>query len=478
MVLLRSIGVSLLCLLSIAGSQQLEKNYFPAPVHDTLSVEMANALKLKLEKDKARINEPSREANAFLKSLYDKRYEYLAKTVNDDFFVVDSAFTPFLQSILDKIYKANPQLPKGANVYAMRSSSPNAISFGDGTLGFTLSLLARMENEDQVAFILCHEIAHYHSEHSVTDLKELARLNYDKELKRKIDEVKKNPYGKYTRLTEIFKSMGLSLSKHGRLHEFEADSLGFAYFSAMPYDHRQASRVMEILDSALIPMDIHLIDFKKHFDFRDYPFKTSWLKYVKSSTWHAPPIEDDSMETHPDCKRRAVALDRQQQRLERESSSAPTAGRVPWITVKSQFEMIHSDYHFKNYGRALFRALLLADRYPANVYLQAIIGKSLYQLFVYQRNHELGKVLELPDPRFPENYDRFLSFIHSLRLMELSSLAYHYMATRPAVSFEDEEFLYALWLCSTLQVSKLSPDKVKEEYTERFPRGKYLEQMK
>ena len=474
---LRSIGVSILCLVSFVGSEQLEKNYFPAPVHDTLSVDMANKLKLKLEKDKARINEPSKEANTFLKSLYDKRYEYLAKTVNDDFFVADSAFTPFLQSILDKIYKANPQLPKETKVYALRSPSPNAVSFGDGTLGFTLSLLARMENEDQVAFVLCHEIAHYHSEHSVTDLKELARLNYDKDLKRKIDEVKRNPYGKYTKLTEIFKSMGLSLSQHSRVHEVEADSLGFTYFSAMRYDLRQASRVMEILDSASAPMDTHLIDFKKHFDFKDYPFKTSWLKYAKSSTWHAPPTEDDSLETHPDCKGRAVALERQRQRLG-ERSSVSTAGRVPLIRAKSQFEMIHSDYHFKNYGRALFRALLLADRYPENIYLQAVIGKSLYQLFVYQQNHELGKVLELPDPRFPENYDRFLTFMHSLRLMEVSSLAYHYVTTRPAVSFEDEEFLYAVWLCSTLQVSNLSPDKVKEEYADRFPRGKYLKQMK
>jgi Zn-dependent protease with chaperone function len=474
---LKSIGVLLLCFVSLVGSEQIEKNYFPAPVLDTLSLDMLNALKLKLEKDKARINEPSREANAFLKSLYEKRYEYLIKTVNDDFFVVDSAFTPFLQSILDKIYKANPQLPREAQVYAMRSSVPNAVSFGDGTVGFTLSLLARMENEDQVAFILCHEIAHYHSEHSVTDLKELARLNYDKDLKRRIDELKKNQYGRYTKLTEIFKSMGLSLTRHSRVHEVEADSLGFAYFSAMRYDLRQASRVMEILDSVSIPMDTSLIDFKKHFDFKDYPFKTSWLKYVKSSTWHAPTIEDDSMQTHPDCKRRAVALERQRLRLPGERTSASTTGRVPRIRVKSQFELIHSDYHFKQYGRALFRALLLTDQYPDNVYLQAIISKCLYKLFIYQRDHELGKVLELPDSRFPENYDRFLTFMHSLRLMELSSLAYHYVTTRPAVSFKDEEFLYALWLCSTLQVSKVAPDKVKAEYAERFPGGKYLRQM-
>lgn len=474
---LKSVGISLLCFASFAGSGQIEKNYFPAPVLDTLPPDMARALKLKLEKDKARIEEPTRQANAFLKSLYEKRYEYLIKTVNDDFFVVDSEFTPFLQSVLDKIYNANPQLPRETQVYAMRSSVPNALSFGDGTLGFTLSLLARMENEDQVAFVLCHEIAHYHREHSATHLKELTQFTYDKDLKQKMDDLKRSEYGRYTKLTEIFKWMGLSLTRHSRVHEFEADSVGLAYLSATGYDLRQASRVMEILDSASVPMNTQQVDFKKHFDFKYYPLKTSWLKYEKSSTWHVTAIENDSMQAHPDCKRRAVALDRQRRRFEDTQNSASAADGASSFRVKSQFELVHSEYHFKRYGRALFRALLLTDQYPDNIYLQAIIGKCLYKLFVYQRNHELGKVLELPDPRFGENYDRFLTFMHRLRLTERSSLAYQYMSTRPALSFEDEEFLYALWLCSTLEVSKLDPDKVKAEYTEKFPGGKYVRQM-
>jgi hypothetical protein len=67
-----------------------------------------------------------------------------------------------------------------------------------------------------------------------------------------------------------------------------------------------------------------------------------------------------------------------------------------------------------------------------------------------RENHVLGKVLELPDPRFNENYDRFLTFFHRLRLSELENLAYNYVISQDEKYFSDEEFLYATWLCSRL----------------------------
>jgi hypothetical protein len=107
-----------------------------------------------------------------------------------------------------------------------------------------------------------------------------------------------------------------------------------------------------------------------------------------------------------------------------------------------------------------------------------MIAKCMYTLFIYQRNHQLSKVVTLPDPRFADNYDRFLTFIHKLRLGEIAGIAYNYAISRPESNFNDEEFIYALWLCSRLELSKMDPDKVKEEYVAKFPRGKYLKQMR
>ncbi len=477
--MIRIIGVIILCLQASALVGQFENNYTTSPITDTIPVNIAKELKEKLEQDKLTVSGSSSQVNSFLKSLYEKRYEYLIKNFNDDLFIIDNEFTLYLQSILDEIYKSNPGL-RETKAYVLRSTVPNAVSFGDGTIGFTLGLLARMETDAQVAFVLCHEIAHFNKEHSRQDLETLARLNYDKDLKKKIDAARRSEYDRYTKLKEIFKGLGFSITHHTRGHEYEADSQGFVYFSNTRFNPRAPIRVMEILDSVDVPRFDYTIDFKKHFDFKSYSFKTSWLDYTKSSTWHASPEDEDSLKTHPDCQKRIVALELQMKSLAGDTVGDDSMDQrgIYYFTTKSEFEMVESDFHFKRYGKALFRALMLAHQYPDNIYLQAMISKCLHKLYIYQRNHELGKVIELPDPRFPDNYDRFLTFVHKLRLGELASITYHYTTTRPVSSFEDEEFLYALWLCSTLEVSKLAPDKVREEYAAKFPGGKYLRQMR
>lgn len=456
---------------------QIARNYSPAPITDTIPAQLALEFKRAMELDKASAAEPKPRVNSFLKSLYEKRHDHLVRSFNDDVFITDDAITEYLQRVLDKIYKANPGLPAETRVYAMRLATANAMSFGNGTLGFTLGMLTELENEDQVAFVLCHEIAHYHLDHSSSDLIRTARLNYDKDLKRKIDEVQRNPYGQYSKMKQIFKDMGLSITQHSRTHEFEADSLGLVYFSATSYSRQAPARTMEILDSVHIPNHLPLINFKKHFDFKEYPFKPSWVDYKKSTTWHASLSEEDSIRTHPDCKKRIVALERQLKRLKTSSSTRELGAEFATIRTRSQFELVHSEFHYKRYGKAMFRSLLLMEQYPDNIYLHAMISECLFKLHQYQKNHELGKVLALPDPRFADNYDRYLDFIHKLRLGELAMLTYRYTVSRPEKFFDDEEFLYAVWLCSTLDVSQLEPGRVKEDYLAKFPNGRYCEQM-
>lgn len=468
----------LIVIFKLATYAQVDLNYDPVPVWDTISVELASKLKLKLDVEKKEAQVSDQQVNSFLKSLIEKRYEFLVRTINDDVFVDDELFTPYLESVLQKIYRANPQLPTVTSIYALRSTVPNASSFGDGTLGFTLSLLSRLENEDQVAFIICHELAHYHRQHSIIGLRELARLNYDKDLKRQIDAVKRNPYGQYSKMASLYKQMGFSLTSHSRGHEYEADSMGFIYFSSTAYNKAAAVRVMEILDSVRYPLYSENIDFQKVFNFKDYPFKSHWIKYEKSTVLYKKDDDVDSLRTHPDCKKRASILRAMAGLWANESYTTEQDINFQKLRVMSEFESIASEYHFKQYGLALFHSLQLIERYPNNIYLQATIAKCLIKLYEYQKNHELSRVLELPDPRYPENYDRFLTFIHQLRLMELASLAYHFMITQPEVSFKDEEFLYALWLCSNLEISQLAPDEIKEEYSKNFPNGKHLKEMK
>lgn len=466
--------VCMLCLAWNSVFSQFEKNYIPSSIQDTIPAAIYESLQTKLALDKSRVSEPKGQVNAYLKELYTKRTDYVIEQFNNDYFIVDENISPYLQSILDKIYTANPSLPRETRVYAFRSDAVNAMSYGEGTIAFTLGLLSRMETEAQIAYVLCHELAHYHSHHSDIKMAKVARLNYDKDLKRQVKAISKSEYGQYTKFSQLMRTLDISITRHSREKEFEADSIALLYYLNTAYETHAPLRTLEILDSADINPYRENLDMKKYFDFENYHFKDQWLSYSPSTTWHASDTASDSLHTHPSCAQRIIALQRQ---LKSPGQKNQLPAKYNAMRTRSEFEQVASAFHFKSFGKALFKSMILAEHYPNNAYIHALIGQSLYQLYQHQKNHELGKVLALPDPRFDENYDRVLTFLHSLRLMELASLAYHYTASKKDTFSASEDFIYARWLNSHIEVSQDDPAHIKSEYISMYPSGKYIALM-
>jgi Zn-dependent protease with chaperone function len=473
---------SILLLFAFFGFGQLafgqyRISYTPSPFYDTIPTELSGELKTQLWLENEKIVASGRIKN-FIKAVYEKRLEFIVKNINDDYFFSDQAdLTRYLRTVTNKIYNANPELAGRATVYAHRSASVNAISFGNGIIAVMIGLLERLENEDQVAYVLCHELAHYHYKHSQQSIQQLAELNYDKGLKKKLDEINRSEYGRYTRIKQLFEGLDLSFNKHSRNHEFEADSLGLLLYLKAGYDQNAPLRVIQILEGADQELYSTPILFSKIFDFKGFPFKESWIQYEKSNVWHAPKkyADSDTAQTHPNCERRIQVLIQQMQRMGKENVGVPTknTSQIADITTQASFEIIESEYHFKKYGKAIYKTLVLLNKYPDNAYLHAMVAKCLYQIYQSQKRHEFGKVVELPDPRFSENYDRLLTFIHKLRLSEMANLAYYYSISQKEEYFSDEEYLYSLWLCSSLEVSKIDPYKVFDDYVQKFPSGRY-----
>ena len=458
---------------------QYPKAFTPSAFLDTIPVEVHEQLKQRLSADKAKVTAKGKHGD-YIKSLYDHRFDYVVDSFNEDYFIVDHPLTSMLRRVADRIYDANPALPRELTVYTYRSAVPNAISFGEGTIAVMLGLLERLETEDQLAFILCHEFAHYYAGHAEKRFAELAALNYDKELTRKISEIKQSAYGRYSKLKTLFNTLDMSLSRHNRKSEAEADSLGLVYYLRTGYDRHAALGVMRILQDADKGLYRNNIDFRRHFGFAEYPFKESWGDYQQSNIIYASLTDDetDTLKTHPDTRKRLERLRRQLGITQLDTGRLRDGKPIKGLTELASFEVISSHYHFKQFGKALFYSLLLTERFPDDPYPRAMVAKSLYQLHKSQKDHNLDKVLELPDPRFDENYNRFLNFVSKLRLHELANLAYEYVTHQPAEFYSDEEFIHALWQCSRFQFSRMDDEKIAEEYQRLFPDGRYLHEIK
>jgi hypothetical protein len=274
--------------------------------------------------------------------------------------------------------------------------------------------------------------------------------------------------------------MEMSVTRHSRKSEYEADSLGLIYYLKTGYDPFAPLQAMRILGKVDKGLNGSNIDFKKHFGFKDFNFKDGWTSYSTPNLVYASLTNDidDTLRTHPDTKRRAERLMKLLGITEAKAEQFRNDKGFSGQSRLASLEIINSHYHFGQYGRALFCSLLLADSLPQNPYLHAMIAKSIYQLYKAQKDHNLDDVLELPDPRFDDNYNRFLSFINKLRLHELAHLCYEYATNQRQEFYSNEEFIHALWLCSRFDFSKVDSEKVAQEYEQLYPQGKYINAMK
>jgi predicted Zn-dependent protease len=82
----------------------------------------------------------------------------------------------YLSQLLDKILENKPQLRKEIRIFALKSEQVNAFATPMGTIFVNLGLLAHCANEAELAFIICHELAHYSNAH----IEEKLKMNPDK----------------------------------------------------------------------------------------------------------------------------------------------------------------------------------------------------------------------------------------------------------------------------------------------------------
>jgi len=130
------------------------------------------------------------------------------------------------------------------------SSILNAFALPGGYIYITRGLLARLENEAQLASVLGHEIGHVNARHSVKRLQSTLGFNV---LLAVVDQVASGSEN-YERWRGVIKTTSavafatVSLG-YSRKDEFQADELGTTYAHRAGYDPEGMTQLLEILKS-------------------------------------------------------------------------------------------------------------------------------------------------------------------------------------------------------------------------------------
>lgn len=428
------LGMFFFLMLSVSGFAQYNENYFPLRNYKA-DISLINRLNLKYDsiannnlitdkKSKKELKEAIKYSKASLKSL--DSAGYLMKKDN---------ITIYLQKIADNIQKNNDLL-KGQNlhVFTYRTEEPNASNRSAGLILFNLDLLSKMDSEEETAFILCHEISHDILGHVVKGMLYKTQLDSDPKYKAELKKINNQEFNRLQAYEKLYAKYLSEYTSQRRSMEIQADSLGLLLYLNCGYNSDAALSVITKLDSVDQMVFRDSIPYSVYFDFKNYPFKKSWLENENTEDSFGGNIDNtfekpDSLKTHPDSKIRVEKMkDIIAARANKQMSPA-LVGNFTSIREQSIFEMIEYFQQEYFFSQALFYSISMLKKYPGNKYLHTSIVNCFAEISIAQKNHYFSKVVEYPNDSWSKNYYRFLIFLHNTNSDILDNLRQNYYSS-------------------------------------------------
>lgn len=430
---------------------------------------LANEVKIRYEKDLLSLQGANKK---YLADVYKERYEYINKQL--DGIITDAAAESYLNNLAGEIFKTNQLLKSGEfRIVFLRTASPNASSMGEGTIFLNAGLFYRLENESQAAFILCHEIAHYYLNHSNNNIAQTVNTLHSSEFEKELKKINKQQYGRNAEVEKLLKNLMFKNRHHSREFEESADSLAIELLKNTNFDIRESLTCLTLLDSVDKTKYNDGFDLQKVFSFQNYPFKKSWLEEdgFRFASTEEELKEAELLKTHPDCPVRIERLRERVNKYYRNTTKkfAVNEQEFKKLQLAFDYDIIEHYMQVQNISMALFLTLQTLQVYPEDVNIQTIAGKCLNEIYARQKNHTLGKVIDLPDPELNKSYNSFLHFLQNLRLIEVAALSYHFLSRYQATSTTSEGFT------KELIISKANFDRQEEKqqwiqfYKKNFP---------
>ncbi len=278
----------------------------------------------------------------------------------------------YVNKVADELLKDNASLRQQLHIYVVKRPEVDAFAFDKGFVFVNIGLLAQLENEAQLAYVLSHEITHITKHHSITEYIENIKLN--------------NGTSDYEDGSE--NDRNLAKYKFSKEQESEADVEGLKLFKESKYSVKTVSGAFDVLQYSYLPFE--LADFKKSFFEENDMTLPDTLILKKTQEVKSNDDYDDTKSTHPNIRKRRGSIE-SDLKMEDESS------RKKYLVSEDEFKKTRENARFelcrlyqrdRDYVNAIYAAYLLLEKYPNNLFLHKTISKALYNISVNKSNEK------------------------------------------------------------------------------------------
>jgi Zn-dependent protease with chaperone function len=416
-------------------------------------------------------------------SEYRDHYQKIAREAAEDVYntvrhsaLVDPVLNPYVQGVFAQIQKANPQLP-AVQLVLSRNPEPNAHAVGNSTVMLNVGLLSRLENESQLAYVLCHELAHIQCGHMERGLRAQLTRIHSKEVRREFKRIVADEYNISSKLKALALGLSLNSNFHHRQYEKQADSLGYALLKRTSFDTKQAYRVLQLLDKIDQPLSAEPLPLGQYFGCANFPYPLPEAPVkAKSIFTVAAPAKTvlettDTLKSHPDCAKRMRYLRELAQGQIADAPTAPTPAFARIVSL-SRLEAVQSWFDYDCYDHALYEALQLLREEPQNAYLRSVVTLSLFELREHLLKHDFYEVVGNVSKHHPDNFNQLLTTLTAWKASDYPGLVACFAQNAPAAPATDEYTQAAAYAAAAL-AAEPGAATLKQQYQSRYHDGKF-----
>lgn len=275
--------------------------------------------------------------------------------------------TNYVNEVARIILKDKPEIQNKLRFYVIKSDAVNAFATQQGMIFINTGLLAQINNEAELAFVLSHEIGHFVKNHGLEGYIEKQKI--------------KNGKGNYKRMS-LDKRVE-EYYRYSKENEEDADNWGFELYKESKYSTSALEGVFDVLLYSYLPFDE--IEFNYNW-MENESFKIP-KKYKldpsKVTNVSAKEEKDDSYSTHPNIRKRKANI------LSKAADLSKTTGEK-YILGKERFELVRKTARYEvcllylssgKYAKALYSGWLLGQIYTEKLFPRKIMLMAMFGLY-------------------------------------------------------------------------------------------------
>ncbi|MCF8299325.1 MAG: M48 family metallopeptidase [Saprospiraceae bacterium] len=412
-------------------------NYKPIESFGELPIDFRLTSEQKFKEDKAEISKDEKRFDRKTKEKFLLQTNFmLDNMLLSGKILFNDPLTNYVNKVANELLKGdeNEALRKEVRIYVTKSPYVNAFSTDQGVILVNIGLLAQLENEAQLAYVIAHELVHYAKKHGINLFVETEKISKGRDGYRSLSQ----------------NDLYLNKNVRSRENEMEADELGLIkYYSQSNYCLEELDGVFDVLQYSYLPFDDMVFD-TTYFNTEYYKLPNEYF-LTKVDAIKGGEDYDEEKSTHP-------SIDKRRREIADIIEEMDNTGRLKFILPKEDFENVRAQARFevirqqliyRNYPEVIYNCYVLLKKYPDNKFLKTAIASSLYGLAKYKINGGYNDVCESYNKIEGESQQVFHLF-KKIDKKELNVIALEY-AWSLHQEYPNDKYLY-----------KISDDLMKE----------------